>query len=117
MNRNGRIVGGTLVGLALLWLLRIIGALPFSDRSVNQAAAQVPQDRPAIADFNASRSQTAALNPPTTTQPFLPDGSTSGDGSSSNSGASQPGTGTAPDTTPINPTTRLPATPIVRGAW
>lgn len=75
MNRNGRLVGGVLVGVALLWLLRILGALPFSDRTTNQinnqANAQIPPDRPLINDFNASRqTDIAKFDPP---NPLLPD--------------------------------------------
>jgi hypothetical protein len=118
MNRNGRIVGGVLISLAVLWLLRIAGALPFSDRSTNQVAAQTPQDRPPIADFDASRTPISDQNPPTPTQPLLPGGNTPGNGSSTIGDSTQ--SGTAPDTTPIDPTTRpigVPTTPVVRAGW
>lgn len=75
MNRNGRLVGGVLVGVALLWLLRILGALPFSDRTTNQfgqnqASAQIPPDRPPIADFDANRATPiGGFNPQNPNQP------------------------------------------------
>lgn len=118
MNRNGRIVGGVLISLAVLWLLRIAGALPFSDRSTNQVAAQTPQDRPPIADFDASRTPTDNQNPSTPIQPLLPGDNPLGNGSSNTGDSTQPGI--APDTTPIDPTTRpigVPTTPVVRAGW
>jgi hypothetical protein len=123
MNPTGRIVGGGLVLIALLWILRIAGALPFSDRSTNQVAAQVPQDRPPIADFDASRTTIANFNPPTTTQPLNPDGTPSGNGSSTIADLTNPstsgtnttdsGNSTGSTTRPSGATTR----PAIRGAW
>lgn len=94
MNPTGRIVGATLVGISLLWILRIAGALPFSNRSTNQAAAQIPPDRPPITEFDASRS--TAINPPAAAQPFATGGNTTGSGTSS-SGTSGSGTSTIAD--------------------
>lgn len=121
MNPTGRIVGGGLVLIALLWILRIAGALPFSDRSINQVAAQVPQDRPPISDLDASRTTIANFNSPTTTQPLNPNGTTSGNGSSTIGDlANAPGTSTANSGTSTGSTTRpsgATTRPAIRGAW
>lgn len=36
MNFPGRIIGGTLVAIAIAWILNIAGVFPFSSRSTNQ---------------------------------------------------------------------------------
>ncbi|GAP97477.1 hypothetical protein [Leptolyngbya sp. NIES-2104] len=115
MNRNGRLVGGVLVGIALLWLLRILGALPFSDRTTNQigqnqASAQTPPDRPPIADFDATRTSIANFNPGTGTEDFNTPGSGTvaqdpGTGTTTGNGT---GTGSGASTRPA---------PAVPGAW
>jgi hypothetical protein len=127
MNRNGRLVGGVLVGVALLWLLRILGALPFSDRTTNQfgqnqASAQVPQDRPPIADFDATRTSIANFNPGTgtgTEDLNTPGGGTvaqnPGTGTTTGTGTT-PGTGTTTGTGTGSGASTQPA-PVVPGAW
>lgn len=124
MNPNGRIVGGVLIGVALLWLLRTLGALPFSDRSTNQvnqgqnlnqgqnqnqAAAQTPPDRPLINDFNATRTSIANFDPATGTENF----GTPGTGTGSGDLTQVPGTGTG---TGSNGISTRPA-PVIPGAW
>ncbi|MCU0549253.1 MAG: hypothetical protein MUC48_07890 [Leptolyngbya sp. Prado105] len=100
MNPTGRIVGGGLVLIALLWILRIAGALPFSDRTTNQVAAQTPPDRPPIANFDASRTTIANFNPQTGTQNLGPGTSTIGDLANNPSpGTSPSSTGTSTNTT------------------
>jgi hypothetical protein len=101
MNPTGRIVGGGLILLSLLWILRIAGLTPFSDRSANQvASAQVPPDRPPIADFDASRTTIANFNPPTGSQGFGAGSGTSGSGTSTIGDlATNPGSGTTTSTT------------------
>lgn len=109
MNRSGRIVGGALIGIAVLWLLRTLGALPFSDRTTNQlnpASAQVPPNRPLIAEFDASRTNTA-VNPGTGTENLGIPGTGTGNGTvAENSGSgtgNTSGTGTGSGTTPVVP--------------
>lgn len=120
MNPNGRIVGGVLVGVALLWLLRILGALPFSDRSnnqlnQNQAAAQVPPDRPLINNFDATRTNIANLNPGTGTG--TEDFGTPGTGTGSGNLAQTPGTGSGTTTgSGVSSGASRPA-PAIPGAW
>ncbi|MBW4439700.1 MAG: hypothetical protein KME10_00415 [Plectolyngbya sp. WJT66-NPBG17] len=122
MNPNGRIVGGVLVGVALLWLLRTLGALPFSDRSTNQlnqnqAAAQTPPDRPLINDFDATRTSIANFNPGTGTgtENFETPGTGTGSGDLAQTPGTPSGTGTTTGTTP-GASTR-PAAPAIPGAW
>ena len=117
MNPNGRIVGGVLIGVALLWLLRSVGALPFLDRAnnqigTNQAAALVPPDRPPIADFNATRTGISALNSDPGTQNF---GTAGTSGGSTNPSVTAQTSGTAGTGTAS--TIQQPSTPVVRGAW
>lgn len=92
-NRAGRAIGLGLIGVALLWLLRSAGALPFLNQTNNQvAASNVPQDRPLIADLDASRTGTSA-----NLDAQNPGGNSSGGGSTTNpagSGTSTPPTGT-----------------------
>jgi len=122
MNRNGRLVGGVLVGIALLWLLRILGALPFSDRTTNQignqANAQIPPDRPLITNFDETRTSIANFNPqnPNPQDPNFQDpnfqnpqnpNSQSPNSQNPQEVAQRPGGGTS---------TR-PAAPVVPGAW
>ena len=116
MNPNGRVVGGVLIGVAMLWLLRSVGALPFSDRSNNQvatnsAAAQLPPDRPPIDNFNATRTGIGAFNPGTGTQDFGIPGTGSGNSSAIAQTPRTTTTGT-PGTT-----TSQSSAPAVRAGW
>ncbi|MBE9010774.1 hypothetical protein IQ250_11200 [Pseudanabaenaceae cyanobacterium LEGE 13415] len=125
MNRNGRLVGGVLVGIALLWLMRILGALPFSDRTTNQignqANAQIPPDRPLITNFDETRTSIANFNPGTGTgtgtgnQGLLPPGT--GTGTGDETVAQNPGTGTGTGTGTGSGASTRPAAPVVPGAW
>ncbi|HTL90330.1 MAG TPA: hypothetical protein VL134_13095 [Leptolyngbya sp.] len=105
MNPNGRIVGSVLIGVAVLWLLKSLGALPFTNTAnnqvgTNQAAAQTPPDRPPIQNFDATR-------PGTGTQTLNPPGNSAND---SDKIAQNPAGGT-------NGTTQQSRKPLVRGAW
>lgn len=79
MNRSGRIVGGILIAIAVLWLLRIANALPFNNRTTNQFAANTPTDRPPITDPNFGGTGTEPLTAPpsppreTASRPSVPD--------------------------------------------
>ncbi len=121
MNPNGRVIGGVLVGVALLWLLRILGALPFSDRSTNQlnqnqAAAQVPPDRPLINNFDATRTNIANLNPGTGTENLGIPGTGTGSGNLAQTPGNGTTTGTGTTTGSGSPGTTRPA-PAIPGAW
>lgn len=120
MNPNGRIVGGVLIGVAVLWLLRSVGALPFLDRAnnqvaTNQASAQTPPDRPPIADFNATRTGIGYLNPGTGTgtenfgTPGTSTGSTDPSAIAQTSGTTTGTSGTS--------TAQQSNTPAVRAGW
>lgn len=120
MNRN-RIIGGTLIGIALLWILRIAGALPFSDRSTNQlnqnqATAQTPPNRPLVTDFDATRTSIANFNPGTGTQTLNPPGTGAASSTDPNAIAQTPGSETPSGTTAGGGTTSG-TTPAIRAAW
>lgn len=111
MNRFGRVLGGVLIGIALLWIFQIAGALPFRNRTTNQLAASTPQDRPPVEDPNTPRTGTANFNtpptPPTASQPLgTGSGATPSNGTSSTTGTSATGTR---NTQPTNTSPALPA--------
>ncbi|MCY7278434.1 MAG: hypothetical protein LH702_33035 [Phormidesmis sp. CAN_BIN44] len=111
MNFPGRIIGGTLVAIAVAWILNIAGVFPFNSRGNNQLAGD-GANNPSIAPNNQQNRQgtqnygagnqgngnTAQL-PNTTNQP--------------NAGSD----GTAPINSDPNANPPAPSTPVVRGAW
>ncbi|MER3434439.1 MAG: hypothetical protein C4288_13680 [Leptolyngbya sp. ERB_1_1] len=134
MNRNGRIVGGVLIGSALLLLLRAFGTVPFSDRTTNQvnqnqnqANAQTPPDRPLISDFNASRTDIASLNPgsqnPGDQNQGILNPNIQNPGAGSDNIAQNPGTGNTSGTRNTSGTGNTPGTnrpqtkPALPAAW
>jgi hypothetical protein len=134
MNRNGRILGGTLIGIALMLLLRAFDVLPFSDRTTNQlnqnqnqANAQTPPDRPLINDFNASRTDIASLNPGNQNpgdqnqgilNPDIQNPDTGSDNIAQNPGTgSTSGTGGTSGTGSTSGTSQTNSTPALPAAW
>ncbi|MGG6263533.1 hypothetical protein ACQ4M3_04135 [Leptolyngbya sp. AN03gr2] len=121
MNRNGRLVGGVLVGIALLWLLRTLGALPFSDRTTNQignqANAQIPPDRPLITNFDETRTSIANFNPETGGGTGTENLGTPGTGTGTGTVAQNPGTGAGNGSGAGSGASTRPAAPVVPGAW
>jgi hypothetical protein len=132
---SGRIIGGSLIAIAMAWILQLAGAFPFQRTgSLNQ----VEVDRPPVSDPTAGRS-TASSTPSSSqgTQSFAtnangqagttsPDGTTSptngnstldnsgSDPNASTSSSTDTGTGTSPYATSEQPTTSAPA---VRAGW
>ncbi len=108
MNFPGRIIGGTLVAIAMAWILNIAGVFPFNSRTNNQIAtdgASNPssdqQNRSGTQNFGTGtqgNGNTAQL-PNTTNHP--------------NTGSN----GTLPVNSDPNANPPAPAAPIVRGAW
>ena len=117
MNRNGRVVGGVLIGIALLWLLSALNVFSFNNRSTNQVSANTPADRPPVADPNAVASNTDSTLPPTGTQPFNPPSNTTPTqpNTTANNGT---GTGTGQTSATGNNTPPSASTlPAVRAGW
>ncbi len=113
MNFPGRIIGGTLVAIAVAWILNIAGVFPFNNRGTNQIDATNPNapktgtqsftasnsaNRPGTQNYGAVSQNGGATSPTaTTTSPA----------SSANSGTANPAVGST-----------VPAqTPAVRAAW
>jgi hypothetical protein len=124
MNSSGRIFGGALIGIALLWIFQMAGALPFRNRTVNQLAANPPQDRPPVEDPNAPRTGTAnfGTQSSTGTQPFrTATGTTPADGATSTGATSTADASTDGKTSTTNPnqTTTQPSTtsPALPAGW
>ena len=105
MNFPGRIIGGTLVAIAVAWILNIAGVFPFSGRSNNQI------DSTAATNPNA---------PKTATQSFAASNSANRPGTQNYGAVSQnPGGTTSPANTTPSSTTAAPdgtANPTVGGA-
>jgi streptogramin lyase len=131
---SGRIIGGSLIAIAMAWILQLAGAFPFQRTgSLNQVEA----DRPPVSDPTVGRSTSSTPSSSQGTQSFAtnangqavttsPDGTTSPtdgnattgySGSDPNTGtasSTDTGTGTSPYATPEQPTTSAPA---VRAGW
>lgn len=127
---SGRIIGGSLIAIAMAWILQLAGAFPFQRTgSLNQVEA----DRPPVSDPTAGRSTVSTPSSSQGTQSFAtnangqasttsPDG-TNGNSTLDNSGSdpnastsssTDTGTGTSPYATSEQPTTSAPA---VRAGW
>ncbi|PSB19533.1 hypothetical protein C7B65_11490 [Phormidesmis priestleyi ULC007] len=95
MNYPGRIIGGTLVAIAVTWILNIAGVFPFNKSGTNQ------MDQTAIPDPNAQGTggQSITANNPANrpgTQNYAPGGSSSnGDTPSTDTTTLSPSDGTA----------------------
>lgn len=131
---SGRIIGGSLIAIAMAWILQLAGAFPFQRTgSLNQVEA----DRPPVSDPTAGRSKASTPSSSQGTQSFAanangqagttsPDGTaatTDGNSTPGNNGSdpnaspsssTDTGTGTSPYATSEQPTTSAPA---VRAGW
>lgn len=106
MNFPGRIIGGTLVTIAVAWILNIAGVFPFNSRSNNQLAGD-GANNPSIAANNNQQTRQGTQNYGTGNQ---------GSGNTAqlpNTGSN----GTAPINSDPNANPPAPSTPVVRGAW
>lgn len=118
MNFPGRIIGGTLVAIAMAWILNIAGVLPFNSRSNNQLASDGANNPPTSTN-NQQNGQGTQSNG-ASTQNY----GTGNQGSSNTAqlpnATNQPNTGvdgTAPINSDPNANAPAPSAPVVRGAW
>ncbi len=118
MNFPGRIIGGTLVAIAVAWILNIAGVFPFSSRTNNQLAGDSASN-PSIA-ANNQQNRPGSQNFGTGTQNYGAGNQGTGNTAQLTNTTNQPNTG-ADGTAPINPSPNAnppaPSNPVVRGAW
>ena len=112
MNFPGRIIGGTLVTIAVAWILNIAGMFPFSSRTNNQVAGEGASN-PSIATNNNQQTRQG-------TQNYGAGNQGNGNTAQLPNTTNQPNTGsdgTAPINSDPNANPPAPSTPVVRGAW
>ncbi len=118
MNFPGRIIGGTLVAIAVAWILNIAGVFPFGSRSNNQLAGGGAANPSIAADNQQTRPGPQNLR--AGTQTYGTGNQGNGNTAQLPSATNQPSTGSE-GTVPINPDPNAnppaPPAPVVRGAW
>jgi hypothetical protein len=122
---SGRVIGAILIGLSVLWILRIAGALPFGgNRTANQFAASTPADRPPVSDPNAiaSGAESFRASPSPSPQPNTTGSDRTAQANPGTTGTPSNGTngtlsdGTT-DTTPTPENNGSTGSTAVRAAW
>lgn len=111
MNFPGRIIGGTLVAIAIAWILNIAGVFPFSRSSTNQI------DSAATPNSTAQGTGSQPLNANNPARQGTQSFGSQGSGSTSSTDTTVPPAPPSDGTANLNADGTVSGQPAVRAGW